>query len=110
MVQSELAQEKMQAAAKEQAAVDDLKKTSDKFKKEADVAEEIAKEKAEAAVKSEKEEKVAEAKVGDLQAESHETQKFLLQTKREEAGLEAQVEKYKKMKDELLTKEVTEKK
>lgn len=109
-VQSELAQEKMQAAAKEQAQVDELKNTAQKLQKEAEVASEIAKEKADAAVKSKKEEKIAESKINDLLAESKETQKFLIQTRREEANLQANISTYTKTMQELVKSEAAAKK
>lgn len=89
-VQSELAEEKKQAVAKEAVVVKDLQKTSEKYRKEADVAAEIAKEKSDAAMKSETQERQEEKKMKDLGAEQAETAKFLDQTKREESSLEGQ--------------------
>merc|ERR1719486_679065 len=95
-VQSELAEEKRVAAAQAKKKVDGLQKQAETFRKEADVAQQIAKEKSKGAAKVEKEEQAEETKARHLQAEDKEMQKFLGQTKAEEQSLEAKLVAAKK--------------
>jgi len=87
-VQHGLVREKDMAAQHLQSQVADLKNRSGKLQKEAEVAADIAKERADAASKVEREERDADAKAKSLLAQELETHKFLNQTEVEKRDLQ----------------------
>lgn len=94
-VQTKLVKEKMVDAQQASKVVEEMKEKTGKLHQEAEISAKIAKEKQDAAEKAAAQEATAEKKLESLSEEEKVTQKFLAQTRKEEAALQAKLKSLK---------------
>jgi len=94
-VQTKLVKEKMVDAQQASKVVEEMKEKAGKLHQEAEISAKIAKEKQDAAEKAAAQEATAEKKLESLSEEEKVTQKFLAQTRKEEASLQAKLKSLK---------------